>query len=144
MSIGRETVPRVHGREVAVHFSRDASRKRHNVEVAVRAHEQAVLVLHEDNPLAVGRDFREIVAQPVLRGADNSLRLAALPIVERDAIEVVMHLSLIGIVGILGGWLAGRKRIFGLGSRKNQVLAVWAPKRAGVDVLRIVGSRQRF
>ena len=54
-------------RGVAAHPPGCAARRRHDVQLAVGAHQQAVAALDEDDPAAVGRDLREGVAHAVSR-----------------------------------------------------------------------------
>src|SRR5262249_56148907 len=62
---------------------------RNDVEVAVGLEEHVVLGLAEDDPLAVRRELREVVAHPVARRATKRLRRSAFPVVEGDPVEVV-------------------------------------------------------
>src|ERR1022692_2580911 len=110
-SIRREAVPRVHDRLIAPQRTCYASRRRSSDLLAVWAHQQASLVLDEDDPLSVGRDFWKVVAHAVLRSSHDALRTASFAIVERDAIEVVLYLGFVGRVGKLGGLLPWRVRI---------------------------------
>ena len=58
--------------------------------------------------LPSGEIFGKAVAHAVVRGAGDGLGVAAFAVVERDAVEVVLDLGFVGIVGV-GGQLAVRR-----------------------------------
>ena len=143
-AVGREAVPGVHQRRVAAHAARLPARGRHDVELAIGAHQQAVPGLHEDDPASVRRDLREAVAHAVAGGAGDGFGLAAFAVVEGDAVEIVLDRDFRGVVGVGGHFAVGRVRILRLGAREHQVLAVGAPDGVGLHVARVVGAGQRL
>src|SRR5579863_74869 len=136
-------MPRVHGIEIGAQRARLAALEGHDVELRVRPHDLAILRLDEDNPFAVGRDLGEAVAHAVLAGADDALGFTAFAVVERDAVEVVLNLRFVGIVGVVGQRLAVGVGIASLGAREDDIFAVRAPDAAGLHVTRIGRAGQR-
>ena len=65
-AVGREAVPGVHQRRVAGHAPGLAARGRNNVELAIGAHQLAVVGLDKDYPLAIRRELGKAIAHAVL------------------------------------------------------------------------------
>ena len=129
MAVGAEAVPGVHQRRIAGHAPRRAAGCRNDVQLAVGAHELPIARLHKNNPLSVRRDLGEAVAHPVPRCAFNPFRIAPFPIIERDAVKVVLNLHFQRIIGVGGHLSVFSEWVFRLGPRKHEVFAVRAPHR---------------
>ncbi len=149
-AVRRPTVPGVHACGVVAQASRGAARGRDDVQLAVGLQQHVALGLAEDDPLAVRRVLREEVAHPVVRGALQRLRRSALPVVERDPVQVVakgllLHGELRDVLLVDQGavLLIEALRVVGLRPGEHDLLAVGAPHRVGLHVLRVVGPRQR-
>ena len=91
LAVGREAVPGVHPLGVGAQSSGLAALGGNDVQLAVRLEEHVVLCPAEHDPLAVGRVLREEVALAVEGGPRQRLRLAPLPVVERDPVEVELE-----------------------------------------------------
>ena len=142
--VGRPTVPRVHHRQVRFERTRHAALEGNNVELAVGTHEEAVLAFDKDDPLAVGRDLGKVVAHPIFRSADHSLRSAALAVVEGNPVEIVLNLRFVGIVGVGGLLVSGRIGIARGGAGVDEPLSIRTPESTGLHEVGIVGARQRL
>ena len=137
-------MPGIHARRIAAHAPRRAARRGHDVQLAVGAHELSVAALHVDDPAPVGRHLGKRVAHAVVRRAGDRLRHAALSVVERNAIEVVLDLQFVGVAGEFRQRHARRIGVGGCGARKHQVLAVGAPDRAHLHEPRVGCAGQRL
>src|SRR5271163_1251562 len=93
-------MPGIHERSVAAHAARNSSVDWDDVELAIRPHQLAIAALYENDPAAVGRYLREIVAHAVVGGTENRFGLAALSVIEGYAVEAVLDLYFVGIVGV--------------------------------------------
>ena len=113
-----------------------------DVELAVGAHELAVMALNKHNPAAIRRDLWEGVAHAVLRGPDDALRRASLAIVEGNSIKVVLNLSLVGIVRVESRLLTFWAGISRHGAGEYDGFAVGTPDSIRLHVVRIICARQ--
>ena len=102
------------------------------------------MALDKDDPAAVRRYFREVVAHAVVRGSGNRLGGATPAVVEGNTVEVVLNGSLVRIVGAERFLLAYGIGIHCLCARKDDVFAVGAPHAVGLHVAGIVGARERL
>ena len=98
--------------------------------------------MHKYDPASIGRDLREGIAHPIAGGAHDRLRLSTFSLIEWNAIQVELNLRLFRVASILRKLGTIRIRILRLRSRKDEVLAIRAPYRVGVHVVRIVGAGQ--
>ena len=107
---GEERVPRVHQRSVAFHQPGLAARERHDIQPAVRAHQQPVTALHEHDPAAergrakgVARSALRFVSRRLtVQGREQSLRRSRRTngLVQHDVpgVELLLIHLLVGIV----------------------------------------------
>src|ERR1700694_3360564 len=99
---------------------------------------------NKDEPFAVRRDLGKVVAHAVVRGSGDGFGRAAFAVVKGDAIEVVLNLRLIGVVGAESGGLSLGARIAGFSTREDDEFSVGAPHAISLHILWIVGSGQRL
>ncbi len=123
-AVGRKSVPGIHERGVGFKRTSGAAFKGNDVKLTVGAHQQAVVALDKDDPAAVGRDLGEIVAHAVGRSAEERLGFAALAVIKRNLVQVVLDLRFVGIVGMGGPGCARRIGIASLGTTEDQVLSI--------------------
>src|SRR6476620_5203904 len=137
MPVGRKRVPGIHQRQVAVHQPGFAALEWDNVELAVRPHQQAVLVLYKNDPLPIGGDLRKVVAHAVCGSALYRDSLSAATVVEWNLVKVVLDLRLPRVIGILRFWSAWRIWIARHRATEDQMLPVGRPERTGLHKLGI-------
>ena len=146
LAVGRPAMPRVHPRRITLQLARLAAGGRDDPESAVRLQEHEASGPAEDNPLAIGREPRKIVALAVARSSFKRLRNAAPAFIERNAIEVeskrlVPFEELPALFGAQQGsrLVAQVRQLMGLAPCKDQVFAVRAPDGIALDEPRVVG-----
>ena len=137
-------MPGIHDGRIGAQTAGFASVEGDDVKLTVGAHELPVMALDEDDPFAVGRHLGKVVAHTVLRGAGNGLGSASLTVVEGDPVKIVLNLSLVGIVGVEGGFLAILARVARHRTREHDGLAVGAPNAIRLHKMRVVGAGQRL
>ncbi len=149
-AVGRPGMPGVHAAEVAVQPPGLAPCGRDDEELAVGLEQHVIGCLAEDNPPAIGREFGEVVAAPVCRGARQRLGLAALAAVESHAVEVVLELfaPLEKFLAFLrgeqdAGGIGGLLQLGGAVAGKDHPLTVRAPGGVALHISRVIGAGQR-
>ncbi len=143
-AIGGKAVPGIHQRRIGPHAACFSPLRRHDVELAVRTHQQTVARLHVDDPTAIGRNLGEGIAHSVPGCAGHRLRRPAFAPVEGNAVEVVLNPGFVRIVGEGSQLDAFRIRRSRFGPGKHEILAVRAPDGVGLHVARVIGPRQRL
>ena len=136
-------MPGIHQRQIAIHQTRFATPERHDVQLAVRAHQQPVVVLNEHDPAAVWGHLGKVVAHSIPGSPNDRHRFAASALVKGNAVQVVLDLRFPGIIGIFGLLSAFWIGIASNSPAKDQILPVRRPKRAGLYEPRIVRTRKR-
>ena len=88
-AVGRPTVPGIHARGVAPQPPRLPALGGNDVQLAVRLEQHVIPGLAEDDPLAVRRVLREIVAPAISRGPGQRLRFPSLAVVVGNPVEII-------------------------------------------------------
>ena len=87
-SIGRKAVPGVEKLTVAAHPSSLASGCRYDEKLAIRLEHYACPAAGKDNPLAVRRESREIIAHAVMTCTFQGLWCPAFSLIERNPVKI--------------------------------------------------------
>ena len=132
-------MPGIHALGIAAQAARFAAAGGQQVQIAIGLQQHERLRPAEDDPLAVGRELGEVIAQAVMRRPGERLRLAPFAAVERDTVQIEKEqffapdefLHLLG--GEQGGFLVRAvQEVPGLAAGKNNPLAVRAPDRVAL------------
>ncbi len=133
--------------EIAAHLPRRAAGGGQDVQGAVGPQEHEGVALAKDDPLAVGREAREVIAHPVAGRSGQRHGLAAPALVEIDSVDIVAELlAALEELGDLIPFHHGRRGVLEAGERvrlaagKKDRLAVRAPHRIALDVPPVVGA----
>ena len=140
--IRREAVPRVHYRLIAAQRTRHAASHRNDIELAVGRINRPVLFSTKTIHLPSGETLGKSLLMPFSEAPAIRSGGSAFAIVERDAIEVVLDLGFVRIVGEFGRPSAlDSMDLRASGPGEHQEFPIGTPERA--PSARIAGCRRR-